>query len=306
MAQDILKLAEDYTVATDEVEIVLGEPMREHTSFQLGGSARVFVRPYSEEALSIGLKLCALQELPVYILGKGTNLLVSDSGVDGVVFDMTGMNEWHIEGTKLYAEAGALLRNVAKGAAEESLSGLEFAHGIPGSVGGAVCMNAGAFGGEMKDVLERVRLMDRMGNVREVPADQLEMGYRRTRIEESGDIVLAAVFSLTPGEKEAILGKMREIGDKRRANQPLNTRNAGSTFKRPEGNFAGKLIDECGLKGFAIGGASVSDKHAGFVVQDGRASAKDVMAVCREVSRIVEEKTGVRLEMEVRTWGRFE
>ena len=302
---DIIKLAEDYTVATDEVEIVFGEPMREHTSFRLGGGAWFYAKPYTEEALRTGLHLALREELPVFILGKGTNLLVSDRGVPGAVFDMTGMDKISVEGTKITAQAGALLRNVAKAAAEASLTGLEFAHGIPGSLGGAVVMNAGAFGPEMKDVVESVRLMDRFGQVREVPAAEMDFGYRHSRLEESGEIVLSAVLALQPGEKEAIEGKMRELGDKRREKQPLNTRNAGSTFKRPPGHFAGRLIEEAGLKGFTLGGAQVSEKHAGFVINTGTASAREVWQLCREVQCIVKERSGVDLELEVRTWGDF-
>lgn len=302
---DIMRMAEDYSVATDEVEIVFGEPLREHTSFRLGGGAWIFCKPYSEEALRIGLQLALREDLPVYILGKGTNLLVSDRGVFGVVFDMTALDNVRVDGTKIIAQAGALLRNVAKTAAEASLSGLEFAHGIPGSLGGAVVMNAGAFGPEMKDVVERVRLMDRYGQIREVPAEEMEFSYRHSRLEESGEIVLAAVLALQAGEQEAIEAKMRELGEKRREKQPLNTRNAGSTFKRPAGYFAGKLIEDAGLKGFSLGGAQVSEKHAGFVINTGTASAKEVWNLCREVQRIVKEKSGVDLELEVRTWGEF-
>ena len=245
------------------------------------------------------------EDLPVFIFGKGTNLLVSDRGVPGAVFDMTGLDAVRIEGTKITAQAGALLKNVAKAAAEESLTGLEFAHGIPGSLGGAVVMNAGAFGPEMKDVVESVRLMDRYGQIREVPAAEMDFGYRHSRLEESGEIVLSAVLALEKGERDAIEAKMRELGDKRREKQPLSTRNAGSTFKRPAGHFAGKLIEEAGLKGFSLGGAQVSEKHAGFVINTGTATAKEVWKLCCEVQRIVKERSGVDLELEVRTWGEF-
>ena len=305
MGYDVLKLAEDYTVATDDVEIILGEPMREHTSFRLGGSAEMFIKPFTEEALSIGLGLCHRREIPYWILGKGTNLLVSDRGVRGAVFDMTGLDAWHIEGDLLYAQAGCPLRVIAKGAADESLTGLEFAHGIPGSLGGAVTMNAGAFGSEMKDLLVSARLMNAKGECRDVPAEELGLGYRKSAMEETGDIVVSAVLKLTKGDREAIEARMKELWETRLAHQPLNTRNAGSTFKRPAGYFAGKLIDEAGLKGFQIGGAQVSEKHAGFVVSDGTATASEVYKLCREVTRIVKERSGVELEMEVRTWGSF-
>ena len=302
---DIMKLAEDYTIATDDVEIVFGEPMRDHTSFRLGGGAWFYAKPYTEEALKTGLQLCLREELPVYILGKGTNLLVSDRGVQGAVFDLTGMDEIRVEGEKITAQCGALLRNVAKAAAEASLAGLEFAHGIPGSLGGAIMMNAGAFGGEMKDVVESVRLMDRYGRIREMAAADMHFGYRHSLAEESEEIVLSAVLKLPAGKREEIEEKMHQLGERRREKQPLNTRNAGSTFKRPEGYFAGKLIEDAGLKGFAIGGAQVSEKHAGFVINTGTASAREVYELCRTVQRRVKECSGVDLEMEVRIWGEF-
>ncbi len=305
MAGDILCFAEDYTVATDEVEIVLSEPMREHTSFHIGGNAQVFVRPYSEEALAIGLELCAAYELPRHILGKGTNLLVSDAGLRGVVFDMTTLCGWRFDGGRLFSLAGSLLRNLAKAAAERSLTGLEFAHGIPGTLGGALTMNAGAYGGEMKDIVESVRLMDTDGKIKELSGAEMDFGYRHSRMEGSDDIILSAVLRLAPGEREAIEEKMRELGEKRREKQPLEYPSAGSTFKRPEGHFAGQLIEEAGLKGFRVGGAQVSEKHAGFVINTGHATARDVYALCEEVSRRVLENSGVRLEREVRLWGDF-
>ena len=305
MAGDILCFAEDYTVATDEVEIVLSEPMREHTSFHIGGNAQVFVRPYSEEALAIGLELCRAYELPRHILGKGTNLLVSDAGLRGVVFDMTTLCGWRFDGGRLFSLAGSLLRNLAKAAAERSLTGLEFAHGIPGTLGGALTMNAGAYGGEMKDIVESVRLMDADGKIRELSCGEMDFGYRHSRMEGSDDIILSAVLRLAPGEREAIEEKMRELGERRREKQPLEYPSAGSTFKRPEGHFAGQLIEEAGLKGFTVGGAQVSEKHAGFVINTGNATARDVYALCEEVSRRVWENSGVRLEREVRLWGDF-
>ncbi len=305
MAGDFLRFAEDYTVSTDEVQIVFGEPMREHTSFHVGGGAQIFVRPYSEEALAVGLDLCREYELPRYILGKGTNLLVSDTGVKGVVFDMTALTGWRFDGDSLFALSGSLLRNLAKAAAERSLSGLEFAHGIPGTLGGALTMNAGAYGGEMKDITESVRLMDAKGQIREISAAEMDFGYRHSRMEGSDDIILSAVLRVRPGEREAIEARMRELGERRREKQPLEYPSAGSTFKRPAGHFAGQLIEEAGLKGFAVGGAQVSEKHAGFVINTGRATARDVYTLCEEVTRRVREHSGVELEREVRLWGDF-
>ena len=310
MAQDILKFAEEYSMATDEVEIILGEPLKEHTSFHVGGNAQIFVRPYSEEALANGLTLCRRFGLPRHILGKGTNLLVSDKGVKGVVFDLTTLAGWKIEadgpeGPTLFSRTGSLLRQLAKAAAEASLSGLEFAHGIPGTLGGALYMNAGAYGGEMKDITEMVRLMDPAGRIFELSGEEMDFGYRHSRMEGSEDIILSAVLRLQPGNREEIEEKMRDLSQRRRDKQPLEYPSAGSTFKRPAGYFAGQLIEEAGLKGFSLGGAQVSEKHAGFVINTGGARARDIYDLCEEVSRRVLENSGVPLEREVRTWGEF-
>ena len=305
MAQEILKFAEEYSMATDEVEITFGEPLREHTSFRAGGNAQIFVRPYSEEALTAGLELCRRFGLKRHILGKGTNLLVSDKGVPGVVFDMTSLAGWKIEGQTLFARSGSLLKNLAKAAAEVSLSGLEFAHGIPGTLGGALYMNAGAYGGEMKDVVRQVYLMDPAGRPFELSGEEMEFAYRRSRMEGSEDIIIGALLELKPGDKEAIEALMRDLSQRRRDKQPLEYPSAGSTFKRPEGYFAGQLIEEAGLKGFAVGGAQVSEKHAGFVINKGGAKARDIYDLCEEVSRRVLAHSGVTLEREVRLWGDF-
>lgn len=305
MAQEILKFAEEYSMATDEVEITFGEPLREHTSFRVGGNAQIFVRPYSEEALGAGLELCRRFGLKRHILGKGTNLLVSDKGVPGVVFDMTSLAGWKIEGQTLFARSGSLLKNLAKAAAEASLSGLEFAHGIPGTLGGALYMNAGAYGGEMKDVVRQVYLMDPTGRPFELSGEEMEFAYRRSRMEGSEDIIIGALLELKSGDKEAIEALMRDLSQRRRDKQPLEYPSAGSTFKRPEGHFAGQLIEEAGLKGFAVGGAQVSEKHAGFVINKGGAKARDIYDLCEEVSRRVLAHSGVTLEREVRLWGDF-
>ena len=305
MAQEILKFAEEYSMATDEVEIIFGEPLREHTSFRVGGNAQIFVRPYSEEALAAGLGLCRRFGLERHILGKGTNLLVSDRGVSGAVFDMTALAGWKIEGQTLFARSGSLLKNLAKAAAEESLSGLEFAHGIPGTLGGALYMNAGAYGGEMKDVVRQVYLMDPAGRPFELSGEDMEFGYRHSRMEGSEDVIIGALLELKPGRQEEIETLMRDLSQRRRDKQPLEYPSAGSTFKRPEGHFAGQLIEEAGLKGFAVGGAQVSKKHAGFVINTGGAKARDIYDLCEEVSRRVRDHSGVNLEREVRLWGDF-
>ncbi|MDO5416683.1 MAG: UDP-N-acetylmuramate dehydrogenase [Lachnospiraceae bacterium] len=283
------------------------EPMKNHTTFRVGGPAAYFVTPMGEEELRQVLAVCRRLESPWFILGNGSNLLVSDRGFDGVVIDMEkGFSGIRTEGNQIDAEAGLLLSQIARRALESGLTGLEFAAGIPGTLGGAAVMNAGAYGSEMKDVLRQVRVMTPEGEVREIPAQELELGYRTSSILKNGWIVLSAVFSLEPGEPEKIRGRMDELAVARRSKQPLEYPSAGSTFKRPEGYFAGKLIQDAGLKGFQVGGAQVSEKHSGFVINRGGAQASDVMELCRQVSERVKEQFGVALEMEVKTLGDFE
>ncbi len=305
MAKDILKFAEDYTVATDDVSIILGEPMREHTSFHIGGSADVLVQPYTAEALGIGLSLCRREELPYWVLGKGTNVLVGDRGMAGVVFDMTKMTGLTVNGCTITAEAGVLLSVLSHAALEHSLTGLEFASGIPGSVGGGIFMNAGAFGGEMAQVLTSARIMTEYGEIREISAEELEFGYRSSKVEEKKWIVLEGTFTLTEGDAAAIEATMNDWNEKRRTKQPLDYPSAGSTFKRPEGYFAGKLIQDAGLAGYQVGGAQVSEKHCGFVINKNHASARDVLNLCNDVIAKVKEQFGVELEPEIRKLGDF-
>ncbi|MBQ4425751.1 MAG: UDP-N-acetylmuramate dehydrogenase [Oscillospiraceae bacterium] len=305
MSYDVLQYAEDYTVRTDEVEIVLGEPMRYHTNFRIGGSAELFVSPYSEDALAIGLEMCRKREIPYTVIGRGSNLLVSDRGIRGVVFDLSTLTGYRFDGNTVFALAGTTLAALAGKAAERGLSGLEFAAGIPGSLGGAVFMNAGAYGGEMKDIVESARVMDEAGRIRTLSAEELELSYRHSKLEETGEILLSAVLRLKSGDRAEIERTMQELAEKRRDKQPLNYPSAGSTFKRPAGHFAGKLIEEAGLKGFSVGGAQVSEKHAGFVINKGGATAADVMALCREVQARVKENSGVDLELEVRLVGEW-
>ena len=305
MARDILKFAEDYTVATDDVSIILGEPMREHTSFHIGGSADALVQPYTAEALGIGISLCRREELPYWVLGKGTNVLVGDRGMAGVVFDMTKMTGLTVEGCTITAEAGVLLSVLSHAALEHSLTGLEFASGIPGSVGGGIFMNAGAFGGEMAQVLTSARIMTEYGEIREISAAELGFGYRSSKVEEKKWIVLEGTFTLTEGDAAAIEAAMNDWNEKRRTKQPLDYPSAGSTFKRPEGYFAGKLIQDAGLAGYQVGGAQVSEKHCGFVINKDHASAKDVLNLCNDVIAKVKEQFGVELEPEIRKLGDF-
>ena len=239
-------------------------------------------------------------------MGNGSNLLVSDQGFPGTVVDMgRGFTSIRTEGEKVFADSGLLLSQIARKACETGLSGLEFAAGIPGSLGGAVVMNAGAYGSEMKDVLESVRVLTPEGKERRIPAEELELGYRTSAVQKNGYVVLGAVFSLKPAPREEIRARMDELAAARREKQPLEYPSGGSTFKRPEGYFAGKLIQDAGLKGFRIGDAQVSEKHCGFVINRGQALAADVMAVCRCVSDTVYRQTGIRLEMELKTLGDF-
>ena len=247
------------------------EMMNRHTTFRVGGPASYFVSPDGDESLKKVLLLCREEQMPYYILGNGSNLLVSDKGYGGVMILMgEGFAQIREDVSgELAAGAGALLSRIAREAQEHSLTGFEFAAGIPGTLGGAVVMNAGAYDGEMKNVLKTVRVMDKNGRILELSANELELGYRRSCIQEKEYIVLSAVISLKQGDKEAIQTKMAELAGKRRDKQPLEYPSAGSTFKRPAGYFAGKLIEDAGLRGYREGGAQVSEKHCGFVINSG-------------------------------------
>ena len=289
------------------------EPMKRHTTFRIGGPAAVYISPGSEEELKEVLNLLKEENIPWTILGNGSNLLVSDEGYRGAVISMSG--GWAYSGvlredekagkTLIRAGAGELLSRTARLAMECSLTGMEFASGIPGTIGGALVMNAGAYGSEICNVLSRAKVMTTEGEILELPAEELELGYRTSCIPKKNYIVLEAVFELTKGSKEAISSQMRELAGKRREKQPLEYPSAGSTFKRPEGYFAAKLIEDAGLKGFSVGGAMVSEKHSGFVINYNDATASDVMELCRQVREKVKALSGVELEMEVKRLGEF-
>ncbi|MCI8983773.1 MAG: UDP-N-acetylmuramate dehydrogenase [Hungatella sp.] len=280
--------------------IKTNEPMSRHTTFRIGGPARYYVRPKTREQLARIAMLCRRENVSWYVVGHGSNLLAGDEGYDGVILSTEGLTRCQVEGEEMRAEAGLLLSRAAKEAARMSLGGFEFAAGIPGTVGGAVVMNAGAYGSELKDVLTWVRVLDTEGKILTLEAGELELGYRTSRIPSEGYVVLEAGFKLAAGDREAILGRMEELAAKRREKQPLDYPSAGSTFKRPAGHFAGKLIEDAGLRGFRVGGAQVSEKHCGFVVNRKDATAADVMELCREVKRRVREQSGVELELEVK------
>lgn len=282
------------------------EPMRLHTTFRVGGPADLFVSPNSVEEVRKVTALCREEGVPYYIMGNGSNLLVSDQGYRGVIIQFyKEMNDISVEGTLLRAQAGALLSAVANRALSESLTGFEFAAGIPGTLGGACVMNAGAYGGEMKDVLKAVTVLTQEGEVLTLSNEELELGYRTSVIARKRYIVLEAEIALSEGKKEEIQAVMDDLKERRITKQPLEYPSAGSTFKRPEGYFAGKLIQDAGLCGFQVGGAQVSEKHCGFVINKDHATAAEIAELIRQVSEKVEAQFGVKLEPEVKRLGEF-
>ena len=287
-----------------ELELAMNEPMAKHTSFRIGGPVEVMAFPKNAEELAKLLKTSALLHIIPAILGAGTNILAPDEGIRGLVIClkdcMDGMER--LDDTRIRVAAGVTMTRAAVFAANAGLSGLEFAHGIPGTVGGGVYMNAGAYGGEICQVCESVDVMDMNGKISTLSCNRMEFSYRHSILEEKDGIVLSAVFALMPKPQEEIRNKMAELMGKRKTSQPLELPSAGSAFKRPVGGYAAAMIDQSGLKGFCVGGAGVSVKHAGFVVNNGGATAADVKEVLRQVSDKVFEDSGIRLEPEVRIW----
>ena len=280
------------------------EPMKKHTTFRIGGPTAYFCRPETAEQLAQTIKACREQKMPWYILGNGSNVLVSDRGYNGVVIQLfRNMDAVRIEGCCLEAEAGALLSRAANLAAKAGLTGLEFASGIPGTLGGALVMNAGAYGGEMKDVVKEAVVLDDQGELLHLTGEELELGYRTSIIARKGYVVLRVSLCLEKGDPDVIEARMQELKEARTAKQPLEYPSAGSTFKRPQGYFAGKLIMDAGLRGYRCGGAQVSEKHCGFVINTGDATAADVLGVIHHVQEEVKRCAGVDLEMEVKTLG---
>lgn len=282
------------------------ELMKKHTTFRIGGPADYYLCPHSAKEIQQIVEICREEGIPYFILGNGSNLLVSDKGYRGVVIQLwKNVSDIRTEGRLIYAKAGASLAKIAAEALEEGLTGMEFAAGIPGSLGGAVVMNAGAYGGEMKDILKEVLVMDHQGKIFQLQKEELKLGYRTSIVKEKNYIVLAAVLELKEGDKAEIQKLMEELRERRTEKQPLDMPSAGSTFKRPEGYFAGKLIMDAGLRGFSVGGAQISEKHCGFVVNKGGATARDVLELIQEVQKRVHEKFGVELETEVKFLGEF-
>lgn len=285
--------------------IFMEEPMKKHTTFRVGGPADVLVQP-DETALAAILALCRQYHVSYSFIGNGSNLLVGDKGIRGVVIEMTDpMGNIEVHGTQITAQAGAMLSKIANTAASNGLGGMEFAAGIPGSVGGAVVMNAGAYGGEMKDIIEKVYVLDENGAQLELDRDALDLGYRHSCIPNKKYIVTKVVLELVPRNEAEIRSEMKELNEKRAEKQPLQYPSAGSTFKRPEGYFAGKLIMDAGLRGYQVGGAQVSEKHCGFVINKGDATAADICQLMRDVSDKVQAQFGVVLEPEVKMIGEF-
>ena len=290
----------------EKEQILIEEPMKKHTTFRIGGPAEYLILPQTTEEIADVVKLCRQEEIPWYIVGNGSNLLVADEGVRGVVIQLLrNFNQIQVEGCQIRMQAGAQNAAVAKRALDASLTGFEFAAGIPGTIGGAVVMNAGAYGGEMKDILKEVTVLDQNGMIRTIPTEELELGYRTSIIARKGYVVLEAVIVLKTGDPKEIKAAMDDLKEKRVTKQPLEYPSAGSTFKRPEGYFAGKLIMDAGLRGFSVGGAQISEKHCGFVINKGNATAKDVTELMDETKKIVMEKFGVALEPEVKRLGQF-
>ena len=287
-----------------EIELRFFEPMAKHTSFRIGGNAEVMAFPKNREELAKLLKVSALLDAKFAILGAGTNVLAPDEGISGLVIclkDCLGGME-RLDDKRIRVMAGVTMTRAAVYAAGLGLSGMEFAHGIPGTVGGGVYMNAGAYGGELCQIIESVEVMDFDGNIRRLSCADMDFSYRHSRLEEEGGIVISADFVLVPGEEAKIREKMKELQGKRTASQPLDLPSAGSAFKRPVGGYAAALIDQAGLKGFSVGGAAVSTKHAGFVVNLGGATADDVKHLLQQVSDKVFDHSGIRIEPEVRIW----
>ncbi|MDR5659374.1 UDP-N-acetylmuramate dehydrogenase [Serpentinicella sp. ANB-PHB4] len=284
--------------------VLIDEPMKNHTSFKIGGPADIFLIPQTIDEVQAVIKICNQNDVSVFILGNGSNLLVSDKGMRTVVLKIgDNLNQVTFDGTKVTAEAGILLSRLSKRILKNNLTGFEFADGIPGSLGGAVTMNAGAYGGEMKDVVWSCKAVTQKGEMIELSKEQLDLGYRTSTIQKNNYIVLEVTLDLQVGTYEEIKSKINELTEKRTTKQPLNLPSAGSVFKRPPGFYAGKLIEDSNLKGYQIGGAQVSELHAGFIVNKGGATAEDVTNLIKHIQNTVKKNFGVLLETEVKMIG---
>ena len=300
----LIRLKEELHRVIPTLSLREQEPMSRHTTFRVGGPAALMALPRTEEeVLTVVRTAHELGVCPIYV-GNGSNLLASDAGIDGFVVKLSdGFNQIYHEGTQIIAEGGALLSRIASYAQKNGLSGLEFAHGIPGTLGGAVTMNAGAYGGEMVQVVKEVRYLNQQGEVCVATVEECEFSYRHSVFVDGSKLIVSAVFELQPKDPAEIQAVMDDLMSRRKEKQPLEYPSAGSTFKRPEGYFAAALIDQCGLKGFSVGGAQVSEKHAGFVVNKGGATCNDILELMDQVKKCVFDKTGVTLEPEVKFIG---
>ena len=300
------KVIEKFWNLLGKDRVLVDEPMKRHTTFRIGGPADFFLLPSTVDEVRGILEICREEELPYFILGNGSNLLVSDKGYRGVIIQLyRNFSNISVEGNEICASSGALLSQIAAAARNASLTGFEFAGGIPGTLGGAVFMNAGAYGGELKDVLKEAVVMTEQGEILTLPVEKLDMGYRTSRIKKAGYLVLEARLVLEQGDMDKIRDITKDLTEKRVSKQPLEYPSAGSTFKRPEGYFAGKLIMDAGLRGYQVGDAQVSEKHCGFVINKGNATAADVLTLIENVREKVKEKFVVTLEPEVKFLGEF-
>ena len=300
------KVIEKFWNLLGKDRVLVDEPMKRHTTFRIGGPADFFLLPSTVDEVRGILEICREEELPYFILGNGSNLLVSDKGYRGVIIQLyRNFSNISVEGNEICASSGALLSQIAAAARNASLTGFEFAGGIPGTLGGAVFMNAGAYGGELKDGLKEAVVMTEQGEILTLPVEKLDMGYRTSRIKKAGYLVLEARLVLEQGDMDKIRDITKDLTEKRVSKQPLEYPSAGSTFKRPEGYFAGKLIMDAGLRGYQVGDAQVSEKHCGFVINKGNATAADVLTLIENVREKVQEQFGVTLEPEVKFLGEF-
>lgn len=301
-----MDLYKELCKAVGEENVLKDEPMNRHTTFRVGGPADFFVLPSVIEEIRVVRELCRRGDIPCYTTGNGSNLLVGDKGYRGVIIQIgKRMNAVRAEGERIFVQAGALLSKTAAAACEASLTGMEFASGIPGTVGGALRMNAGAYGGEMRQIVESAEVLTAEGDVLDLSVEELKMGYRTSVISKNDYVALSAVLKLDRGEQKVIRARMEELKEKRVEKQPLEYGSAGSAFKRPKGYFAGKLIQDAGLRGYRVGNAQVSEKHCGFVINRGGATAAEIVQLMTDVEDRVEEMFGVRLEPEVKRIGEF-
>lgn len=300
---EVLDLKNLFSNIYSKDEVKINALMKEHINFEVGGPADILLIPSKVEQIIESIKICKENNIPYFVMGNGSNLLVKDGGIRGVVIKLTGLTNLEVKDEEIKADCGVMLKELSDKALENSLTGLEFACGIPGSVGGAVFMNAGAYNGEIKNVIKEAEVITSSGEIITLSKDELELGYRTSKVMKDNSIVINATFKLEKGNKEEIKETIDDLTQKREEKQPLEYPSAGSTFKRPEGYFAGKLIQDSGLKGYSIGGAAVSSKHSGFVINKGNATAKDILDLIAYIQEEVKKQFGVELHTEVRIIG---